>query len=221
MSLIPPRPVHPPRSGRPTRSGPVRQDIIPSLSPKSSQEDHHHTQRKQSQRTNQSAHNAVPPLPHHRPAKLNGKPEGRNCNRPEQEDIRINMRGQPPKQAPYRARATGFFCFGITLIGVRTFTPDCSSIHASSSVFLNRHRLPSLNAGTTPSDAYRYNESPLMPRYSDACRISITSRTIACTATAITSLRTATPDECRSRRTRHSSLYPLFGECTTKICSVN
>src|ERR1700738_3020738 len=68
---------------------------------------------------------------------------------------------------PYRARATGFFCLGITAIGVGAFTPDFSSIHASRSDFLNRHRFPSLNAGMNPSDAYRYNVSPLTPRYSD------------------------------------------------------
>jgi len=92
-----------------------------------------------------------------------------------------------------------FFCLGITAIGVGAFTPDFSSIQASSSDFLNRHRFPSLNAGMNPSDAYRYNVSPLMPRYSDACRISITSRTAVCTATAITGLRSSTSERAESR----------------------
>jgi hypothetical protein len=57
--------------------------------------------------------------------------------------------------AVYRARATGFFCFGITTTGAVDLTPDFSSIHASSKAFLNRHLFPSLNAGMNPSDAYR------------------------------------------------------------------
>src|SRR6267378_7090934 len=132
------------------------------------------------------------------------------------------MRDQALEQTVYRARATGFFCLGITAIGAGAFTPDFSSIHASSSDFLNRHRFPSLNAGTNPSDAYRYNVSPLMPRYSEACRISITSRTAVCTATAITGLRSSTSEHAGfSHQIRHPLFYPLLPPHTTKISAIN
>jgi hypothetical protein len=38
-----------------------------------------------------------------------------------------------------------------------------------------------------------------MPRYSEACRISITSRTAVCTATAITGLRSSTSEHAGFR----------------------
>src|ERR1700677_2053047 len=53
---------------------------------------------------------------------------------------------------------------------------DFSSIHWSSFDFLNRQRLPSLNAGMLCSPTYLYSVSGLTPRYCDACRMFITSR---------------------------------------------
>ena len=80
----------------------------------------------------------------------------------------------------YRARAAGFFCFGrmrFSAAGVAA-VKLWRSIHSSSKERLKRHRFPSLNAGIKFSDAYLYRLSALIPRYSAACRISITS--LAC-----------------------------------------
>src|SRR5580700_407504 len=43
-------------------------------------------------------------------------------------------------------------------------------------VFRSFQRLPSLNAGISPSVMYRYSVSGEIPRYCDACRTFITSR---------------------------------------------
>src|SRR6516225_3598495 len=113
----------------------------------------------------------------------------------------------------YRARPAGFFCFGVTITGADGFTPLFSSIQASSSDFLNRHRFPSLNAGMNPSDAYRYSVSPLIPRYSDACRISITSRGAdhACAIGVYHSnSRNKRAKNGRARSNPAHSLYPHF-----------
>ena len=61
----------------------------------------------------------------------------------------------------------------------------------------------------------------VMPRYSDACRISITSRTTACTATAITGLRSSTSERARLKPIPAPSLYPLLPPLTTTISAIN
>src|SRR5271154_40190 len=66
----------------------------------------------------------------------------------------------------YRAARTGFFCLAGTSIGWAGISDadDCWSIHSSIRDFLKRQRLPSLNAGIKPSEAYLYRLSGLMPR---------------------------------------------------------
>src|SRR5208283_5596747 len=53
---------------------------------------------------------------------------------------------------------------------------DFSSIQSSIFDFLNRHRLPNLNAGIFCSFTYLYKVSGLTPRYCEAWRMFITSR---------------------------------------------
>jgi hypothetical protein len=61
---------------------------------------------------------------------------------------------QIPTQShtPYRALATGFFFPGSATAPFGA-TPLFASIQLSSRLLRNRHRFPSLNAGTNPSDA--------------------------------------------------------------------
>ena len=83
-----------------------------------------------------------------------------------------------------RTLPTGFFCFGLMFFSRAWdwWRELCRSIQFSSNDRLKRQRLPSLNAGIKFSDEYLYRLSGLMPRYSAAWRMSMTSRTPQCAA---------------------------------------
>src|SRR4051812_19402947 len=65
------------------------------------------------------------------------------------------------------------------------------SIHRSNKSFLNRQRLPSLNAGMLFSLRYLYRVSGEIPRYWDASRNVITSfnRSIFCPVSSLSNMR--------------------------------
>ena len=64
-----------------------------------------------------------------------------------------------------RTLCTGFALGFSSSRAAGMFPPElCWSIQSFSRERLKRHRFPSLNAGTNPSDAYLYSVSALIPR---------------------------------------------------------
>src|SRR5580658_4570971 len=86
------------------------------------------------------------------------KGEARKASAPAMFSIPYSLFPIPYSLLPYSlllhtAGRTGFFCCGSNSASAACLS-DCRSIHSSSRERLKRHRLPSLNAGTKPSDAY-------------------------------------------------------------------
>src|SRR6266511_260579 len=93
------------------------------------------------------------------------------------------------------------------------------SIQRSRSAFLNFQRFPSLKAGILFSDRYLYSVSGLTPRYSDACRMFITSGDSDITRCPFQcrNRRLHTPPPSAQRMSGDENFSALLGECCCRL----